>query len=150
MSRKSLRIFTATAVAASVFAPVASANTTFKDITPAISHYEAVKSLVEHGIINGYEDGTFRPNASLTRGQAAKILANALDLDTSSKELKFKDVTSKSGYIGAINALVNAGIINGYEDNTFKPNAPLTRGQMAKVLVNAFGLEKSTALSHKF
>src|SRR5690606_9113631 len=144
MSGKSLKIFTATAVAATVFAPVASANTTFKDITPANSHYEAVKSLVERGIINGYEDGTFRPNASLTRGQAAKILANALNLDTSSKELKFKDVTSKLGYIWAINALVNAGIINGYEDNTFKPNAPLTRGQMAKVLVDAFGLEKST------
>lgn len=150
MSGKSLKLFTATAVAASVFAPVASANTTFKDITPVNSHYDAVQKLIERGIINGYEDGTFRPNASLTRGQAAKILANTLNLDTSSKELKFKDVTTESGYIGAINALVNAGIINGYEDNTYKPNAPLTRGQMAKVLVNAFGLEKSTSLSHKF
>ncbi|MEK5079281.1 S-layer homology domain-containing protein [Solibacillus sp. FSL W7-1436] len=59
MSGKSLKIFTATAVAATVFAPVASANTTFKDITPANSHYEAVKSLVERGIINGYEDGDY-------------------------------------------------------------------------------------------
>ena len=150
MSRKALKIFTATTVAASVVTPVASASTTFNDITPTNSHFEAVQALVERGVINGYEDGTFRPNATLTRGQAAKILANALNLDTSSTTQKFSDVTPKSGYIGAINALAQVGIINGYEDNTFKPNAPLTRGQMAKILVNAFKLEKASELKHSF
>ncbi|MGN7479173.1 S-layer homology domain-containing protein [Solibacillus silvestris] len=150
MTNKSLKIFTATAIAATVVAPAASASTTFKDITSANSHYEAIQLLVERGVISGYEDGTFRPNAALTRGQAAKILASVLNLDTSSTNEKFKDVTSKSGYIGAINALADAGIINGYEDGTFKPNAPLTRGQMAKILVNAFNLSKSTALTHQF
>lgn len=49
MSKKALKIFTASAVAASVVTPVASANTTFNDITPSNSHYEAVQSLVERG-----------------------------------------------------------------------------------------------------
>ena len=150
MYNRSLKILTATTVATSIVAPIASANTEFKDISPTNSHYDAVQLLVERGVINGYEDGTFRPNVSLTRGQAAKILANVLNLDTSSTDQKFKDVTTKSGYIGAINALANAGIMNGYEDQSFKPNAPLTRGQMAKILVNAFKLEKSAELVHSF
>lgn len=150
MSKKAIKIFTATAVAATVVAPVASASTTFKDVSASNSHFEAIQSLAERGVINGFEDGTYRPNATLTRGQAAKILAEVLNLDTSSTSVQFKDVSSNSIYIGAINALANEGIINGFEDSTFRQNDPLTRGQMAKILVNAFKFEKSEKLSHSF
>lgn len=148
--QKTLAAFTAATVAASVVVPIASANTAFTDLSPSSPHYEAIKSLVERGIIKGYEDNTYRPNATLTRGQAAKILANALQLDTSSKAQKFADVPASLEYIGAINALADKGIINGYEDGTFKPGAPLTRGQMSKILVNAFGLEEANEVSLPF
>ncbi|MEO4054130.1 S-layer homology domain-containing protein [Solibacillus sp. CAU 1738] len=150
MKKQTLAAFTAATVAASVVVPVASANTSFTDVSPSSSHYKAIQNLVERGIIKGYEDNTYRPNATLTRGQAAKILANALQLDTSSKEQKFTDVPVSLEYIGAINALANKGIINGYEDGTFKPGAPLTRGQMSKIIVNAFGLEEASEVKLPF
>lgn len=150
MKKQTLSVFTAATVAASVVVPVASANTSFTDVSPSSSHFNAIQNLVERGIIKGFEDNTYRPNATLTRGQAAKILANALQLDTSSKEQKFTDVTASIEYIGAINALADKGIINGYADGTFKPGEPLTRGQMAKILVNAFGLEEANEVNLPF
>ncbi|MEG0472305.1 MAG: S-layer homology domain-containing protein [Solibacillus sp.] len=150
MTKKAFKIFTAATVAASVVVPVASASAAFKDVSVSNSHYEAIHSLAERGIINGYEDGTYRPNETLTRGQAAKILANVLELDTTTKDQTFKDVAKTSIYSGAIHALVNAGVINGFEDGTFRPNAPLTRGQMAKIIVKAFELVESTELTHSF
>ncbi len=149
-----MKIFTATAVAMAVAVPVASANTNinanFSDVTATNAHFNAIQSLAERGVINGYEDGTYRPNVVLTRAQAAKILAEVLNLDTTDTKTKFKDVATTSSYAGAINALAKEEIISGYEDGTFKPNAPLTRGQMAKIIVNAFKLEQSTTLTHSF
>ncbi|MEK4129909.1 S-layer homology domain-containing protein [Solibacillus sp. FSL W8-0474] len=148
-NNKILKIFTASAVLASVVAPVTSAAS-FTDVKETNSHYDAIQSLVKRDIINGYEDKTYRPNATLTRGQTAKILANLLNLDTSSKLSKFTDIPTSSEYIGAINALAERGIINGYEDGTFKPSAPITRGQMAKIIVNTFELDIATDINLPF
>lgn len=147
-----MNIFTATAMAMAISAPVANANTNtnFSDVSATNSHFNAIQSLAERGIINGYEDGTYRPNVVLTRAQAAKILAEVLNLDTRDTKSKFNDVSATSGYAGAINALAKKEIISGYEDGTFKPNSPLTREQMAKIIVKAFKLEQSTTLSHSF
>lgn len=142
MVKKTLAAFTATAVAISAVAPIASAAT-FKDLNEDNPHFDAIQTLKERGVISGFEDGTFRPYATITRGQAAKILANILNLDTSLKVQKFKDVSSNHEYAGAINALVEKGIIQGYPDGTFKPNQNLTRGQMAKIIVKAFELNLS-------
>lgn len=67
---------TATAsLVASAIVPVATAaSTTFQDVKSDNSHVEAINALVEAGIIKGYEDGTFKPNAKLTRGQVVKML----------------------------------------------------------------------------
>ena len=67
-------MFTASAVALSVVTPVVSANGGFSDFTAANSHFDAVQSLVKRGVLNGYEDGTFKTNAPFTRGQVAKKL----------------------------------------------------------------------------
>ena len=82
---RSLKIFTATAVTASAIMPVAVSadSTTFFDVETTNAHFDAITSLVERGIIKGYADGTYRPNATITRGQAAKILAKTLNLITS-------------------------------------------------------------------
>lgn len=123
---------------------------TFSDVAKENAHYDAINSLANRGHIHGYGDGTFRPDGILTRGQAAKILANVLNLDTTNKNQVFSDVSSTHEYVGAINALYDNNIINGYSDGTFKPNEPLKRGQMAKIIVKAFELEKSTVIDLPF
>ncbi|MGN7385543.1 S-layer homology domain-containing protein [Sporosarcina sp. SAFN-015] len=106
-------------------------------------HKEAIKNLLERGIVKGFPDGTFKPGQQVTRGQAAKIIAQILNLDTQNvKDPGLMDVSKESQYYGAIAVLVNKGIISGYEDKTFKPGNPLTRAQMAKILAVGFGFKE--------
>lgn len=140
------------AVSAAIVAPTGFAEAaSFPDVKSTDYFYEAVTSLTERGIIKGFPDGTFKPYQSVTRGQAAKILAGVLGLDTNNvKNPGFTDVSTSNEYYGAIAALANAGIINGYPDGTFKPNAPIQRNHMAKILALAFGLKASPTATTPF
>src|SRR5690606_24359008 len=152
MKKKSYQKFVnatlVTALAASavaVAAPTAEAAKSFPDVKKGEYYYDAVMELSERGVIKGFPDGTFKPNQSVTRGQAAKIIAGVLGLDTKNvKNPSFKDVSTSNEYYGAIAALQNAGIINGYPDGTYKPAAPIERNHMAKIIANAFELTPST------
>lgn len=136
----------ATTVAAPAMAAETSITTTkvsaFPDVLESHGHYATIMELAERGIIKGFPDGTFKPGNAVTRGQAAKMIAGILGLDTTNVENpNFKDISTDFQYYGAIAALVKEGIINGYEDNTYRPNATLTRGHMAKILTRAFDLK---------
>ena len=134
-----------------VVAPNAEASTTFPDVKSTDYFYDAVNSLVERGVVKGFTDGTFKPNQSVTRGQAAIIIAGVLGLDTQNvKNPGFKDVTTANPYYGAIAALANAGIINGYPDGTYKPGEPVQRNHMAKIIANAFDLEPTSGAKNPF
>jgi hypothetical protein len=98
------------------------------------THEAGVAAVTTAGIARGYADGTFRPQAVLTRGQMATLLANALDLPAG--EHGFTDVAGTTHEAG-IAAVTTAGIARGYADGTFRPQAVLTRGQMATLLANA-------------
>ncbi|MFJ7186817.1 S-layer homology domain-containing protein [Lysinibacillus xylanilyticus] len=133
---------TAGAVVAIAPASADAAAVSFKDVPANSTHAEAISNLVERGIINGFPDGTFGPNKTVTRGQAAKIIAGMLELDTKNvKNPNFKDVKTTDEFYGAIAALKAEGIISGNADGTYGQKDPLTRGQMAKILVEAFDLE---------
>lgn len=121
----------------------------FKDVGSEYWAAKMIEKYTEKGIIKGYEDGTFRPDQSVTRGQAAVILARVLELDTENvKAVSYKDVTEKQGAYKAIAAVTNAGIMSGFGDK-FEPNKPLTRGQMAVVLTKAFELKGDGKASFK-
>lgn len=144
---KFIKATTAAAVAASVVAvaaPIAPEASSFKDVSSSNQFFDAIKSLSDRGIINGYQDGTFKPGQNLTRGQAAKIIAGVLGLDTTNVvNPNFKDIPSNHQYYGAIAALKQAGIIDGYEDGTFRQGANIQRNHVAKIIANALNL-KST------
>ncbi|WP_252504903.1 S-layer homology domain-containing protein [Sporosarcina sp. Marseille-Q4943] len=120
----------------------------FTDVPTTKPYANAVYELAERNIISGYEDGTFKPAASITRGQAAAIIAKLRNLDTKNvKDPGFKDVPHSQWSYGAIAALANAGVINGYGDGRFGPNDSITRAQMASILVKAFELPHYTYTS---
>ncbi|MEK5186210.1 S-layer homology domain-containing protein [Solibacillus sp. FSL W7-1324] len=122
----------------------------FSDVPSSKYFAEAVYDLAERNIIGGYPDGTFKPGNSITRGQAAAIIAKLIKLDTDNvKSSAFKDVTKGNGYYKAIAAMAEKGIIRGYEDGRFGPNDPITRGQMASILVKAFDLPRYDFSSNK-
>ncbi|WP_338655997.1 S-layer homology domain-containing protein [Sporosarcina psychrophila] len=122
----------------------------FSDV-PSSKHFaEAVYNLAERNIIGGYPDGTFKPGNSITRGQAAAIIAKMIKLDTSKvKDPGFKDVPKANGYYKAIAAMAEKSIISGYGDGRYGPNDPITRGQMASILVKAFDLPRYDFTSYK-
>ncbi|MGA4517143.1 S-layer homology domain-containing protein [Solibacillus silvestris] len=122
---------------------VAASTKKFTDV-PSSKHFtEAVYDLAERNIIGGYPDGTFKPGNTISRGQAAAIIAKMIKLDMSAvKNPGFKDVTTANGYYKAIAALAEKGIISGYGDGRYGPNDPIKRGQMASILVKAFDLPR--------
>lgn len=145
----------ATMVTSSVvsFSPLsvgAEGTETFKDVKTSDYFYEAVQSLTAREIIKGYEDGTYRPYESVTRAQAAKILALAIGLKMNNVQNPgFTDVKPTDWYYGPVAALVEAGIMKGYGD-TFKPNETLTRAQMAKMITLGFGFSEGALKDSPF
>ncbi|WP_050807356.1 S-layer homology domain-containing protein, partial [Bacillus smithii] len=130
---------TATLVATAVTPAFAAENLPFNDVNK--NYEKAVSELYSKGIVKGVSKTEFGTYKTLKRGDAAVIIARALNLDTkNAPDAGFKDVNSSIK--GAVNALVAKGIISGVSKDKFNPDAPLTRGQMAKILVNAFDLSK--------
>lgn len=145
MKKKILAAFGALIFACSLPLTEASAASTkqFSDVPASKYFAEAVYDLAERNILGGYPDGTFKPGNSITRGQAAAIIAKMVKLDTINvKNPKFKDVSTANGYYKAIAALAENGIISGYGDGRYGPNDPIKRGQMASILVKAFDLPR--------
>ena len=125
---------------------VSAGATEFKDLTDVdeIDHKEAVELFNKIGIITGYEDGSFGPEKTITREQAAKIIAiMALGNDAASKlgveKAPFPDVPATSQFAGYIGYCASTGIIDGYKDGTFKPKGTLTGYQFAKMLLGVIG-----------
>jgi len=96
--------------------------------------------LIALNIIKGYEDGTIKPDSTITRAEFAAIVAKELKLgDSTPSATKFKDVNASHWASGVINLAVGKGIIAGYPDNTFKPEAPVTYAEACAMLVQTIG-----------
>ena len=98
-----------------------------------------IKSFVEQGYINGYSDGTFRPNNSITRAEFVKIFNKYFGLTETSGKV-FND-TKTHWAKNEIDIAVTNGVANGVSEAEFKPNDPITREQAAKMISNYMKLD---------
>ena len=124
-----------------------------KDFTDSDSisgdeYAEAIDVMSALEIIDGYEGGAFQPQGTLTRGAAAKIIACMMLGKTTAESLgnqaaPFKDVPVGSTFAGYIAYCVEAGIIDGYADGTFRPSNKLTGFAFLKMLLTAMGYDSS-------
>lgn len=104
------------------------------------------------GIIGGYQDGSFKPNHSVTRAEFSKIIISSLNLDEEAYDLyavpsAFKDVLSTHWAKGYIELAYELGIINGYEDGTFRPERPIRRDELTAILVRALKATNSMGVT---
>lgn len=108
--------------------------------------------LITKGIINGYEDGTIRPDNQVTRAEAAKIIISALGLAPSGNtNLTFADSGDIDDWAKEyVQIAVEKGIITGYEDNTFKPRQSVSRKEIVVLAIRAFSLSHEDAGSLTF
>ena len=112
---------------------------TFKDVNGNTVVGKAIYKLVNAGILNGYEDGTFRPNNPLTRAELCKIV-NLVFKYTEAEELTFSDVKKEDWFYNYVAIAKKAGYIAGHDDGTFKGNDYLTREQTCTIVSRVAGL----------
>ena len=105
----------------------------YTDVPADAWYNSAVSTLSNAGILDGYEDGTFRPDGNITRAEFATITARFLEASYDGGN-RFPDI---DGHWAAeyINEAANAGIVDGYEDGTFRPQQNITRAE-AVTMVN--------------
>jgi 5-hydroxyisourate hydrolase-like protein (transthyretin family) len=153
---KSHRKFLATsltaAMVATAVAPTAGlAASSFPDVKEGNFYYDYVTALAEAEIIDGRPDGSFDLGGKLNRAEAAKMISKIIKLDTTdAPAASFEDVKQGVWYSEYINALYAEGLINGLSESEFGPNAELTRAQLAKMVVEAYGLELDTSVELPF
>ena len=107
----------------------------FTDVNEGDWFYDVVLYAYDNGLMTGVSATEFAPNQTTTRGMIVSMLAR-LEGVTSAEDAGFADVAENDWYATAVNWAASVGVVNGYEDNTFRPNAPITREQMAAILYN--------------
>jgi hypothetical protein len=135
----------------------------YSDVLPGSTFYAYVRCLACRGIVNGYSDGTFRPNNPVTRGQLSKIVSNSAGYSETHSETTFQDVPVGSTFYQFIERLASRGFIAGYPCGGtgepcvppsslpyFRPNANVTRGQTSKIVASAKGLPAPPPGRHTF
>jgi len=95
-----------------------------------------IKEAVKIGFVSGYQDGTFKPDKTITRAEFATLLNNAMKIyDT--VQIGLSDVKKNDWFYEQVQKSVAVGFFSGYENNTFRPNNPITRQEVAKVISSA-------------
>ncbi|MBR2490177.1 MAG: DUF11 domain-containing protein [Ruminiclostridium sp.] len=94
----------------------------------------AISTLSNAGILNGYNDGTFRPNAPITRAEFAKIASSFFSHVDSEYQGLFPDVPASKWYAAYVEAASELGLITGYPDGTFRPEQNITRAEACTIV----------------
>ncbi|TXK83828.1 S-layer homology domain-containing protein [Paenibacillus sp. N3.4] len=114
----------------------------FKDI---LNHWakEAILAAVKQGFVEGYPDQTFRPNNNVSRSEFVAMLIRALKIQpTGGSSLPFTDADQIPDWSKPfVSEAVKLGIVSGYEDNSFRSADPISRAELAVMIVKAFGLQ---------
>ena len=111
----------------------------FNDVSADRWSANAIEFMASKKVVNGYEDGSFKPENNLTRGEFAAMIARFANLTDTAASRTFNDVDSSYWGFKNIMALNKAGYINGYEDGTFRPEANVTRAEVMTVINKIIG-----------
>ncbi|MBJ6360391.1 S-layer homology domain-containing protein [Paenibacillus sp. GCM10012307] len=124
----------------------ASGSNPFTDVPEGRWYAAEVSKAQAAGYMKGNGNGVFRPEANIKRQEAAVMLARLLELKADKEAAaKFSDASSIPNWsIGEVGASVEAGLINGYPDRSFKPDKPLTRAEAIVILNRALGMKQDS------
>lgn len=107
----------------------------FTDVRTDFWYTSSIGFVVDEGIMIGYDDKTFKPDAYITRAEAAKVLSLAFNIKGGDAKNDFENELEGKWYEEYVTKLVTAGLIKGYEDGTFKGDNNMTRIQLV-ILIN--------------
>ena len=122
-----------------------SSENAFSDVSADKWYNNAVSTLSRMGVIGGYADGTFRPDAPISRAEFAKIAVSFTQNNGSAVYNYFTDVKTTDWFAPYVTAAKDAGLIEGYSDGSFKPESKITRAEACAIVNRTLGRKPSKA-----
>ncbi len=122
-----------------------SSENNFSDVSADKWYNNAVSTLSNMGVIGGYADGTFRPDAPISRAEFAKIAVSFTQNTGSATYNYFTDVKTTDWFAPYVTAAKDAGLIEGYSDGSFKPESKITRAEACAIVNRTLGRKPSKA-----
>jgi len=118
-------------------------NSAFTDVPQSHPNYVAITYLNTQGVVNGYDDGTFKPEQLVNRAEALKILlvGNATKINEDVTNVSFSDIKSSDWFTKYIETAKAMGFVNGNPDGTFAPARNVSRAEYLKMLLNINGFK---------
>ncbi|MEV5029151.1 choice-of-anchor I family protein [Paenibacillus sp. LPE1-1-1.1] len=115
---------------------IVSGSKTFGDVQ---THWakSAIESLASKLIVSGVDAERFLPNQSITRAEFTALIVRSLGINEASGSAAFSDVSSGKWYAGAVGTAVQAGLVSGYEDGSFRPSERISRQEIAVIVMKA-------------
>lgn len=121
--------------------PAAPRAIVFSDVPANFWANDYITELSRRNILDGFADGTFRPNAPITRAEFATMVAKAFDKPKTRQNSQFSDLPDNYWAKNAIDQSVQTGFLNGYPNGAFEPNQPIPLLQMQTALANGLNLQ---------
>jgi hypothetical protein len=120
----------------------------FTDVASSSDIYDAVQFLKTHNVIQGYSDGSFKPNDVVSRVEALKFILLGVDKKLQSAgHLPFTDTDSSQWYADYVATAFNDSIVSGYSDLTFRPTSTVNRVEFLKMLLLAMDVKVGSSVS---
>ena len=115
----------------------------FTDVSSSHIYANAIEYLHDEGIVEGYADGTFKPDSTINRVELLKIAlsSHALAFACTERYFEFHDTQSGAWYDTYIQTAANCGIVSGYDDGSFRPDNTINYAEAAKIISIIFELE---------
>ena len=120
-----------------------SSENNFSDVSADKWYNNAVSTLCHMGVLGGYSDGTFRPNAPITRAEFAKIAVSFTQANGSAVYSYFTDVKTTDWFAPYVTAAKDSSLIEGYSDGSFKPENRITRAEACTIVNRVLGRKPS-------
>lgn len=131
-------VFTALGLAVSMqLAPAFAASSAFRDVSSSTPYARAIGTLKNENVIEGYADGTFKPDATINRAELLKIILEAKKEDIAGASQCFPDV-QEQWFAPYVCTAKEQGIVAGYDDGLFRPEKPVTFAEAAKIFSVAY------------
>jgi rare lipoprotein A len=130
-------------IAISIFFTFASPVFAFSDVPDDSKNSLAINYLFENNIIEGYDDGTFKPDQEISRAEALKIsmLSAGIEIEDNDIELNFSDIDESSWFVSFIKTAIDLGIISGYSNNKFYPDKNINLAEGLKIIIESFNIK---------
>lgn len=114
----------------------------FVDVNVVHPHFEAISFLKNEGVIQGYPDGSFKPENTVSRVEVLKFILEGIDAQiANAKTLPFSDTENGTWYANYLQTALYLNIIDGYPDGSFKPSNTVNKAEFMKMLIEAMNID---------